>query len=139
MDAKLDCAYVDMWVNKIKIQAKVDTGAPINVVSTKFAKRLGIAPDIAYQKEFGTAGLQPTTSQGAYSALSLKFGSLSVLAPAIVLPNQHYNFLIYTVFMKQFNITICHKESSFTILNQHIPLIYSSKNNDTPSRKVNLV
>ena len=41
--------------------------------------------------------------------------------------------------MKQFNITICHKESSFTILNQHIPLIYSSKDNDTPSRTVNLV
>ena len=89
MDAKLDCTYVDMWVNKIKIRAIVDTGAPINVVSTKFAKQLGIAPDIAYQKEFGTAGLQPTTSQGAYSALPLRFGSLLVLAPAIVLPNQH--------------------------------------------------
>ena len=80
MDSKLDCTYVDMWVNKIKIQAIVDTGAPINVVSTKFAKRLGIAPDIAYQKEFGTAGLQPTTSQGAYSALPLRIGSLLVSA-----------------------------------------------------------
>ena len=139
MDAKLDCTYVDMWVNKIKIRAIVDTGAPINVVSTKFAKRLGMAPDIAYQKEFGTAGLQPTTSQGVYSALPLRFGSLSVLAPAIVLPNQHYNFLIGTAFIKQSNITICHKESSFTILNQHIPLIYLSKDNDTPSRTVNLV
>ena len=76
-----------MWVNKIKVRTIVDTGAFINVVSTKSAKRLGIAPDIAYQKEFGTAGLQPTTSQGAYSTLSFRFGSLLVLAPAIVLPN----------------------------------------------------
>ena len=109
------------------------------MVSTKFAKKLGIAPDIAYQKEFDNAGLQPTTSQGVYSALPLRFGSLLVLAPAIVLLNQHYDFLIGTAFVKQFNTTVCHKEFSFTILNQHIPLIYLSKDNDTPSRTVNLV
>ena len=94
------------------------------MVSTKFAKRLGIVSDIAYQKEFGTAGLQPATSQGAYNVLLLIFVSLLVLAPAIVLLDQHYNFLIGTAYIEQFNTTICHKECSFTILNQYIPLIY---------------
>ena len=127
MDAKLDCTYVDIWVNKIKIQAIVDTGAPINVVSTKFDKILGIAPDIALQKEFGTAGLQPTVSQGAYSAPPLRFGSILVLAPAIVLPNQNYNFLISTAFMKKFDIILSHKECSFAILDQQITSIYFQK------------
>ena len=41
MDAKLDCTYVDMWVNKIKTLAIVGTGAPLSVVIIEFAKRLG--------------------------------------------------------------------------------------------------
>ena len=74
-----------MWVNKVKICAIVDTGAPINVISTFFAKRLGIAPDLDYCKEFGTAGTQSTTAQCVYSALPHCFNLLSVAAPAIVL------------------------------------------------------
>ena len=87
MDAKLDCTNVDMWFNKIKIQAIVNTGALIDAVSTKFAKRLGIALDIASKKEFSNARLQSITSQGAHSALPLGFVSLLVLTPVIVLPN----------------------------------------------------
>lgn len=81
-----------MWVNLIKIHAIVETSSPINVFSTRFAKRLDIAPNLEYCKEFGTAGPQSTTAQGVYSALPLHFGLLSVAAPAIVLPNQNYNF-----------------------------------------------
>ena len=94
LKAKLDCTYIDVWVNKIKIWAIVDTSAFINVISTFFAIRLGVAPRIDYRKEFGTAGLQSITSQGMCSTLPLKFGSLSVSAPAIVLPNQNYDFFI---------------------------------------------
>ena len=128
-----------MWVNKVKIRAIVDTGAPINVISTRFAKRLGIAPDLDYRKEFGTAGTQSTTAQGAYSALPLRFGLLSVAAPAIVLPNQNYNFLFGTAFIKQFNVTICHKNHLFTIFGQNIPLHYSAKSNCPSTKTVNLV
>ena len=87
-------------MNRVKIRAIIDTGALINVISTHFAKKLGIAPDIDFHKEFGTAGSQSTVTQGAYSALPLCFGSLAVSAPDIVLPNQHYDFLIGTLFMK---------------------------------------
>ena len=62
LKAKLNCTYVDVWVNKIKILEIVDTYAPINVISTLFAKMLGIATDFDCRKEFGTAGLQSTTS-----------------------------------------------------------------------------
>ena len=128
-----------MWVNKVKIRAIVDTGAPINIISTRFAKRLGIALDLDHCKEFGTAGTQSTTAQGAYSALPLCFGLLSVAAPAIVLPNQNYNFLIGTAFMKQFNVTICHKNHLFTIFGQNIPLHYSAKSDGPSTKTVNLV
>ena len=138
-DSKLDCTYLDMWVNKVKIRAIFWHWRPYNVISTHFAKRLGIAPDLDYHKEFGAAGTQSTTAQGVYSALPLCFGLLSVAAPAIVLPNQNYDFLIGTAFMKQFNVTICHKNHLFTIFGQNIPLHYSAKSDGPSTKTVNLV
>ncbi|KAJ9049082.1 hypothetical protein DSO57_1028271 [Entomophthora muscae] len=82
-----ECTYADIFVNKIKVWAIVDTGAPVNIVSTCLVKRLGLAPEIDHQKQYGTARLTVTTTQGAYSALTLRFGSLAVSAPVIVLPN----------------------------------------------------
>lgn len=128
-----------MWVNKIKIRAIVDTGAPINVINTQFAKKLGIASDIDYRKKFGTAGMQSTTAQSTYSALPLCFGAFLISASAIVLPKQNYDFLTKTVFFKQFNVTICHKNYSFSILGQSILLIYSFKDNIPCEKTVNIV
>ncbi|KAJ9057098.1 hypothetical protein DSO57_1025841 [Entomophthora muscae] len=93
------CTYADIFVNKLKVQAIINTGAPINILSSKLVWCMGLAPDIDHKKQYGTAGLGCTTAQGAYSALPLRFGLLAVSAPAIVLPNENYNILIGTSFM----------------------------------------
>ncbi|KAJ9076553.1 hypothetical protein DSO57_1024970 [Entomophthora muscae] len=94
-----ECTYADFLVNKLKVQAIIDTRAPINIVSSKLVRQMGLAPDIDYNKQYSTAGLDFTTAQGAYSALPLHFGSLVVSAPAIVIPNENYDILIGTLFM----------------------------------------
>ncbi|KAJ9062904.1 hypothetical protein DSO57_1005706 [Entomophthora muscae] len=99
-----ECTYADVFVNKIKVQAIIDTGAPINIVFMWLVKRLGLAPDIDHRKQYGTAGLTVTTAQGVYRALLLRFGSLVVLAPAIVLPNNNYDILNDTLFMRQYRV-----------------------------------
>ncbi|KAJ9089562.1 hypothetical protein DSO57_1011617 [Entomophthora muscae] len=45
-----ECTYADIFVNKIKVQAIIGTGALINIVSTRLVKRLGLAPDIDHWK-----------------------------------------------------------------------------------------
>ncbi|KAJ9085600.1 hypothetical protein DSO57_1012398 [Entomophthora muscae] len=60
-----ECTYADIFVNKIKVQAIIDMGAPINIFSTRLVKRLGLAPDIDHWKQYGTVGLTVTTAQGA--------------------------------------------------------------------------
>ncbi|KAJ9073738.1 hypothetical protein DSO57_1012959 [Entomophthora muscae] len=94
-----ECPYTDIFVNKLKVQAIINTGAPINIVSSKLVQQMGLAPDINHKKQYGTAGLDCTTAQGGYSTLPLRFGYLAVSAPAIVQPNENYNILIGTLFM----------------------------------------
>lgn len=55
-DSYIDCTYIDILVNKHRVCAIVDSGAPFNIVSTKLVKKLGIAPDVDYRVPFGTAG-----------------------------------------------------------------------------------
>ena len=86
---------------------------------------------------FGTAGLQFTITQSVYSHCHFALNFFAVSTPAIVLPNQHYDFLIGTLFMKQYNVTICHKENTFSILGQSIPLIYLAKGNLIAPQSVN--
>ncbi|KAJ9082848.1 DNA damage-inducible protein 1 [Entomophthora muscae] len=129
-----ECTSVDIFVNKIKVQAIIDMGAPINIVSTCLIKRLGLAPEIDHQKQYGTAGLTVTTAQGEYSALPLRFGSLAVLAPAIVLPNDNYDILIGTLFMKQYGVRTDLAADTFEILGQTIPLYYC-RNKDASTHK----
>ncbi|KAJ9067103.1 DNA damage-inducible protein 1 [Entomophthora muscae] len=117
-----ECTYADIFVNKIKVQAIIDTGAPINIVSTHLVKHLGLAPDIDHWKQYGTAWLMVTTAQGAYSALPLRFGSLAVLAPSIILPNNNYDILIGTLFMRQYGVRTDLAADTFEILGQTIPL-----------------
>ncbi|KAJ9077857.1 DNA damage-inducible protein 1 [Entomophthora muscae] len=119
-----ECTYADIFLNKIKVRAIIDTGAPINIVSTCLVKRLGLAPYIDHWRQYGTSGLTVTTAQGAYSALPLLFGSLAVLAPAIFLPNDNYDILIGTLFMRQYRVRTDLAADTFEILGQTIPLYY---------------
>ncbi|KAJ9081735.1 hypothetical protein DSO57_1011554 [Entomophthora muscae] len=73
-----DCTYCNILVNKVKVQAIIDSSALVNIVSTTLVKQLKIAPNVDYCKQYGNAGLVPTVSQGMYSALPLQFGSLAV-------------------------------------------------------------
>ena len=66
-----ECTYADISVNKVKVRAIIDSGAPINIVSTRLVKKLGLAPDVAHCQTYGTAGPETTTLLGAYSALPL--------------------------------------------------------------------
>ncbi|KAJ9065024.1 hypothetical protein DSO57_1024221 [Entomophthora muscae] len=129
-----ECTYTDIFENKTKVQAIIDTGAPINIISTCLVKRLGLAPDIYHQKQYGTSGLTLTTAQGVYSALPFCFGSLAVLAPAIVLPNDNYDILIGTLFMRQYRVRTDLAADTFEILGHTIPLYYCC-NKDTGTHK----
>ncbi|KAJ9077266.1 DNA damage-inducible protein 1 [Entomophthora muscae] len=123
-----ECTYADIFVNKLKMQAIIDTGAPINIVSSKLVRKMGLAPDIDHKKQYSTAVLDCTTAQGGYSALPLCFGSLAVSAPAIVLPNKNYNILIRTLFMQQYGVKTELKNDVLKILEQAIPLYYNRSN-----------
>ena len=123
---------VDILVNNQSVRAIVDLGAPMNIISTKLVKRLGVPPDIEHKKKYGTAGPRNTTSQGAYLALPLRFGSIAVTAPAVVLPNQNYDFLIGTLFLKTYGVQTCHANDMLSILGQQLPLSYSCGTPDPP-------
>ncbi|KAJ9072562.1 hypothetical protein DSO57_1026237 [Entomophthora muscae] len=61
------CTYANISVNKVKVRAIIDSRAPINIISTRLVQKLGLAPDIAHNRVYSTAGLHTTTSEGAYS------------------------------------------------------------------------
>ncbi|KAJ9062522.1 hypothetical protein DSO57_1009868 [Entomophthora muscae] len=119
-----ECTYADIFLNKIKVRAIIDMDAPINIVFTCLVKCLGLAPDIDHRKQYDTARLTVTTAQGAYSALPLHFGTLALLAPAIVLPIDNYDILIGTSFMRQYGIRTDLTAYTFEILGQTISLYY---------------
>lgn len=125
---KEDCTYIDILVNSIPTRAIVDSGAPFCVISSAFAKTLKKQPDIAHKQQYGTAGANPTTSIGAYSALILQFGAIIVSTPAVVLPNNNYSMLIGTSFLKNYKVNICLKENELTIMNHSIPLHFTHGN-----------
>ncbi|KAJ9064878.1 DNA damage-inducible protein 1 [Entomophthora muscae] len=95
---------------------------------------MGLAPYIDHKKQYGTAGLDCTTIQGAYSALPLRFGLLEVSAPAIVLPNENYDILIGTSFMQQYGVKTDLKNDVLEILGQAIPLYYNCLNPEVGSQ-----
>ncbi|KAJ9086658.1 DNA damage-inducible protein 1 [Entomophthora muscae] len=129
-----ECTYADIFVNKLKVQAIIDTGAPINILPSKLVQQMRLAPDIDHKKQYGTAGLDCTTSQKAYSALPLHFGSLAVSAPAIVLPNENYDILIRTLFMQQYGVKTDLEDDVLKILGQEIPLYYNCSNPEMGSQ-----
>ena len=76
----------------------------MNIISTKLAKRLGVPPDIEHKKEYGTAGPHNTILQVAHLVFHLRFCSIAVTAPAVVLLNQSFDFLIGTLFHKAYGV-----------------------------------
>ncbi|KAJ9064195.1 hypothetical protein DSO57_1032992 [Entomophthora muscae] len=120
-----DCTYCDILVNKVKVQAIIDSSTPVNIVSTTLVKQLKIAPNIDYCKQYGNAGPVPTVSQGMYSALPLQFGSLAVSSPAIVFPHKDFDILIGTQFMQNFGANIDFQENVLEILGLKLPIYHT--------------
>ncbi|KAJ9073880.1 DNA damage-inducible protein 1 [Entomophthora muscae] len=129
-----ECTYTDIFVNKLKVRAIINTGALINIVSSKLIQQMGLAPDIDHKKSYVIAGLDCTIAQGAYSALPLHFGSLAVSAPAIVLPNENNDILIETLFMRQYGVKTDLKNNILEILGQAILLYYNQTNPEMGSQ-----
>ena len=102
-----------MAVQKVKIKAILDTGSPVNVVSSKRMKKLKLAPDLAYTQSYGTAELSTTRAIGAYSALPLRFGNLLLAAPAVVLKNETYNLLVGTQFLQEYSVATLSSPTSW--------------------------
>ena len=100
-DEDSDYTYIYLTVNGKCIIAILDTGAPKNIVLTKLMNAIKLAPDVNYQKKFGTAGPSSTESIGAYSTLSVKIGHIVVQTPAIILKNNSYDMLIRHQFLKK--------------------------------------
>ncbi|KAJ9090198.1 hypothetical protein DSO57_1004776 [Entomophthora muscae] len=119
------CTYANISVNKVKVRAIITSREPINIIFTSLVQKLGLAPDIAHNRVYGTAGLHTTTSEGAYSVIPMQFGSITVSSPAVVLPSQNYNVLIGTAFMRKYGVKIDMENNTFTILKQTIPLYYT--------------
>ncbi|KAJ9086200.1 hypothetical protein DSO57_1006711 [Entomophthora muscae] len=67
---------VEISIQKVKIKAVLDTGSPVNVVSSKLVKKLKLAPDLNYHQLYSTAGLSMIGNCGKFD--SLKIDSLEL-------------------------------------------------------------
>ncbi|KAJ9055586.1 DNA damage-inducible protein 1 [Entomophthora muscae] len=131
------CNYIELVVHQLRVRAILDSGAPGNIVSTRLVKKLKLAPDLDYNKEFGTAGPDRAKALGAYSSLLLRFGKLVVTAPAIALQNKIYDILIGTSFMATYRTIINHQDSAFSIFGHSVPMFYHGNGpKDLPTKKI---
>ncbi|KAJ9088264.1 hypothetical protein DSO57_1024846 [Entomophthora muscae] len=132
--------YIKLVVHKLWLRAILDSGAPGNIVLTRLVKKLKLAPDLDYNEEFGTVGLDKTKALGAYSSLPLCFGKLVATAPAIVLRNKSYDILIGTSFMATYGTIINHQDSTFSILGHSVPMFYhGDRPRDLPTKKIHYI
>ncbi|KAI0219504.1 hypothetical protein L0F63_007512 [Massospora cicadina] len=74
---------VEVVVHKVRVMAILDTGSPVNVISSQLIKKIKLVPDLDYIKEFGTAGPNNTRALSAYSSLPIHVGKLILSAPAV--------------------------------------------------------
>ncbi|KAJ9084929.1 hypothetical protein DSO57_1019105 [Entomophthora muscae] len=51
-----DTTQVEVSIQKVKIKAILDTGSPVNTVTSKQMKKLKLAPDLNYTQSYRTAG-----------------------------------------------------------------------------------
>ncbi|KAJ9064807.1 hypothetical protein DSO57_1026471 [Entomophthora muscae] len=70
------CTWIEVAVFDTPIRAVLDTGAPINIISSHLVRRLGFLPDILYAESFIIAGVESIKSNGAYSSVPLRFDEL---------------------------------------------------------------
>ncbi|KAF5188754.1 hypothetical protein FRX31_021659, partial [Thalictrum thalictroides] len=129
---------VEVSVHRSCTTAILDSGAPMTIISSKFMKRIKIAPDVDYSREYNTAGNSTTRAIGAYSSLSLRFGGLVLTGPAIVLDSDSYDILIGTKFFRDFKATISYDTNTLTVFGYSIPLIFDN-DPTTKSKKVKKV
>ncbi|KAJ9084038.1 hypothetical protein DSO57_1028242 [Entomophthora muscae] len=115
---------VEISIQKVKIKAVLDTGSPVNVVSSKLVKKLKLTPNLNYHQLYGTTGLSMTCTIGAYSALPMWFGKLLLAAPAVILENESYNLLVGTQFLRKYNGIINLKDDYLSFLGYKVPLIF---------------
>ncbi|KAJ9076856.1 hypothetical protein DSO57_1022299, partial [Entomophthora muscae] len=109
-------------MHKVKVLAILDTCSPVNVVSTQLMRKLKMTPDVDYFILYETCRTSSTQSIGAYYSLPLRFGKLVLTAPAIVLENKNYDFLVGKKFPEEFDGIINTPEKFLTLFRYHIPL-----------------
>ena len=51
---------VEVTVHKVKVIAILDTGSPVNVILSRLARKIKMAPDLNHSVVYGTAGLAST-------------------------------------------------------------------------------
>ncbi|KAI0233462.1 hypothetical protein L0F63_002918, partial [Massospora cicadina] len=126
---------VEMVIQKVQVMAILDTGSPVNVISSKLMKKIQLAPDLEYNQDFGTAGPNNTHALGAYSLLPIHIGKLILTAPTVALDNNDYEMLISTQFMIEYEGIINMKQGSLSLMNYKVPLVLTKeehiKNDDT--------
>ncbi|KAJ9083546.1 hypothetical protein DSO57_1033734 [Entomophthora muscae] len=95
--------HAEISIQMMKIKTVLETGSPVNVVSSKLVKKLKLAPNLNYHQLYGTAGLSVTCAIEAHSALPMQFGKLLLAAPAVVLENESYSLLFGTQFLREYS------------------------------------
>ncbi|KAJ9089036.1 hypothetical protein DSO57_1016976 [Entomophthora muscae] len=53
-----DFIYIELVAHNLRVRAILDFRAPMNILSTRLVKKLKLAPDLDYDKEFRTAGTE---------------------------------------------------------------------------------
>lgn len=117
---------IKVVVHKVKVLAVLDTGSPVNVVSSKLTRNLNLAQDLTYSQSYGTARPASTKAIGAYSSLPMRFEKLVITAPDIVLKNDSYNLFIGTQLLREYEAITINKEGYLSLLGYQIPLVFDA-------------
>ncbi|KAJ9078651.1 hypothetical protein DSO57_1004608 [Entomophthora muscae] len=119
-----DCTYCDILVNKVKVQAIIDSGTPVNIVSTTLVKQLKIVPNVDYCKQYGNAGPTPTFPKECTVCCPYNLDLLQ--SPLLLLCfHRDFDILIGTQFMQNFGAKIDFQENVLEILGQKLPIYYT--------------
>ena len=127
---------MEVAIQKVRNKATLETGSPVNVVSSKLMKKLKLAPDLAYTQSYGMAGLSTTRAIGAYFALPLRVGKFLLAAPAVVLENKTYDLLIGTQFLREYSGIINLRDRFLLLLSYTMPLVFEEPSK-LPGKRLN--
>ena len=96
--------------------AVIDTGAPLVILSSRFASKLRLQPDLKYSKFFKTAGQSKALALGAYLSLPISIRNIVTNSPAIILNASGYNVLLETSYLKKYSTVIDIRNNTFNLL-----------------------